>query len=265
MAKGKKTSKTNVPALPDQAGSDVASTTDVAAFFGQVGPGKAKERVPAPASPTPLAAAAPTPRLVFAMDATASRAPTWSAAQQVQAEMFQVMSGKGQVQLCAYGGNRFRASRWAADAQELAGEMAAVSCVAGHTQVHDLLLHLERETGKARVAAACLVTDTLEEKAHELLVTAGRLKMLGVRLFVFHEIGNERASSALRAIAEATGGAYARFNEGHDAAAALRPLLGAVAAFAEGGRRALEAYAKASGSPSVAALARQLQLEGPKS
>ncbi|MEZ7943271.1 MAG: VWA domain-containing protein, partial [Halioglobus sp.] len=63
------------------------------------------------------------PRLLFAVDATASRQPTWNRARQLQQEMFQV-SGKVTalaVQLCYFRGfGEFRASRWLTDSAELA-------------------------------------------------------------------------------------------------------------------------------------------------
>ena len=55
-------------------------------------------------------------RLIFAMDATASRGPTWDRACHIQAEMFKETEALGglEVQLIYYRGYReCRASRWA--------------------------------------------------------------------------------------------------------------------------------------------------------
>jgi len=61
-------------------------------------------------------------RLIFAMDATASRQPTWDRAQHIQARMFEAASGLGglQVQLVFYRGFReCKASAWVSDGAAL--------------------------------------------------------------------------------------------------------------------------------------------------
>ena len=58
------------------------------------------------------------PRLMFAVDATASRQPTWDTACQIQGEMFRATDQVATlaVQLCYYRGfNEFSASRWLND------------------------------------------------------------------------------------------------------------------------------------------------------
>lgn len=61
-------------------------------------------------------------RLVFAMDATASRRPTWDEAQQVQSEMFRAVEGVGglSVQLVFFRGmGECRASGWVKASRDL--------------------------------------------------------------------------------------------------------------------------------------------------
>src|SRR4051812_28280836 len=63
----------------------------------------------------PVTAADPRPRLVFALDATASRQPTWDLACGVQGEMFATAAEVGGlcVQLVYFRGfDECRASRW---------------------------------------------------------------------------------------------------------------------------------------------------------
>ena len=211
---------------------------------------------------SPISQAPRTPRVIFAMDATASRAPTWSRAQKVQAEMFRAMEGKGEVQLASYGGGAFRASAWASDARELLAAMQSVHCVAGMTQISDTLAHVARENRKQRISAAVFVGDTVEENAEALIDQARRLGTLGIPVFVFHEVGSERAEPAMRSIAAVSGGAYARFQDG-DPLGDLQPLLGAVAAFADGGRAALLTYGERSGNEAVKAIGHQLKLGKP--
>jgi hypothetical protein len=60
-----------------------------------------------------------------------------------------------------------------------------------------------------------------------------------VPVFLFQEGGDARAERAFREIARLTKGAYCRFDAG--SARQLRELLSAVAVYAAGGRKALEA------------------------
>jgi hypothetical protein len=75
-------------------------------------------------------------RLIFAMDATASREPTWDHACRIQGEMFTATAALGglAVQLLYYRGfSECKASKWLTSAPELLGAMRAVSCVGGET------------------------------------------------------------------------------------------------------------------------------------
>ena len=67
----------------------------------------------------PVAVAGSRGRLIFAMDATASRGPTWAQAMAIQADMFRAAAGVGglDVQLAYYRGLlEFGASPWMVDA-----------------------------------------------------------------------------------------------------------------------------------------------------
>lgn len=197
-------------------------------------------------------------RLIFAMDATASRDPTWDRACQLQGEMFEATAALGglEVQLVFYGGfNMCKASRWLATAPELHRAMRAVSCVGGQTQIARVLAHAIKMAQSGRVNALVFVGDAMEEPLDEILGLAGELALLGVPAFVFHEGGDAVAGRAFKEIARVTRGAYCPF----DAASAeqLRALLGAVAAFAAGGRRALADYGKRAGGAALL-LTRQL-------
>src|ERR1700684_2473192 len=73
-------------------------------------------------------------RLIFALDATASREPTWDRACRLQGEMFEATSSLGglEVQLVYYRGfDECKASRWLTTAPELHRAMRAVFCVGG--------------------------------------------------------------------------------------------------------------------------------------
>jgi hypothetical protein len=187
-------------------------------------------------------------RLIFALDATASREATWDHACRLQGEMFEAAAALGglDVQLVFYRGfHECKASRWLGAATDLHRAMRRVSCVGGETQIARVFGHALREARVEKVNALVFVGDAMEEKLDELSRLAGELGLLGVPIFVFHEGGDETAGTAFRQIARLSGGAYCTF----DAASAqqLRQLLGAVAAYAAGGRAALTAYGNRAG------------------
>ena len=179
-------------------------------------------------------------RLIFALDATMSRQPTWDTACQLQADMFKEAAAIGglDVQLVYYRGlTECRASPWVSQAERLAELMGRIDCRGGHTQMRKILAHARRETEANKVQALVFVGDAMEEAIDDLCASAGELGLLGVPAFMFQEGGDAIAERAFREIARLTGGAYCRFDPG--AAHQLRELLRAVAAFAAGGMRAL--------------------------
>ena len=187
-------------------------------------------------------------RLIFAMDATASREPTWDRASHIQAEMFQETAALGglDVQLVFYRGFlEFRASAWMSDSATLLKRMTAVSCLAGQTQIARILQHALEETQQHKVNAVVFVGDCMEEDVDQLGQLAGQLGLRGVPVFVFHEGSDVVAGQAFQQIAHISGGAYCRFDA--HSAQQLRDLLSAVAVFAAGGRSALEDFGQRRG------------------
>ena len=187
-------------------------------------------------------------RLIFAMDATASREPTWDQACQIHGEMFNETATLGglEVQLVFYRGfGECRASKWAPNAKALLRLMTGVRCRGGQTQIAKVLDHAKREADKGKVNALVFVGDALEEDIDRVCHKAGELGLLGVPMFLFHEGGDPIAERGFRELARLTSGAYCRF----DAASAhqLRDLLSAVAVYAAGGRRALIEYGQSKG------------------
>ena len=181
-------------------------------------------------------------RLVFALDATMSRQPTWDLACSLQAEMFDAAARAGglSVQLVYFRGvSETRASKWVADARRLGAMMERIDCRGGRTQIRRVLSHTAAEAAERPVAAMVYVGDCMEEDVDDLCARAGELALRGVRAFMFHEGGDPAAARAFREIARVTGGVYLPFDA--RAAAELKALLGAVATYAAGGRKALEA------------------------
>ncbi len=197
---------------------------------------------------TPAKRTATRGRLLFAMDATASREPTWDRACRIQSEMFTEAARVGglSVQLCHYGGFMgFEATPWLTSSAALLRHMSAVRCAAGMTQVERVLRHARSEAERARVNAVVFVGDCMEEDVDRLCAAAGPLRLLTVPVFVFHEGHDHVAERAFREIATLTGGAYCRFDA--SSAAELRDLLRAVAVYAAGGREALEDFGRREG------------------
>jgi hypothetical protein len=179
-------------------------------------------------------------RLIFALDATMSRQPTWDAACQLQAEMFREAAAIGglEVQLVYYRGfDECRASGWVTDGARLARLMTGIDCRGGRTQIGKILAHARRETEKAKAQVLVFVGDAMEEDIDALAAAAGELGLRGVPAFVFQEGDDPLVEQAFREIARLTHGAYCRFDVG--AAHELRELLRAAAAYAAGGMRAL--------------------------
>lgn len=187
-------------------------------------------------------------RLMFAMDATASREPSWDRACQLQGEMFEQTAALGglDVSLVYYRGFReCQASPWVANSAELLRRMTAVRCHAGQTQLGRVLSHCQKQTRQEKVNALVFVGDSFEEDIDDVAHRAGELGLLGVPVFVFHEGADPVAKLAFQTVARLTGGAYCPFDA--SSAQQLRDLLSAVAVFAAGGRAALENFSRGRG------------------
>jgi len=228
-------------------GTSASSGSDVQAFLDKV------------SSLTPHTKNKSRGRLIFAMDATMSRQPTWDLALGTQADMFREVKSIGglDVQLVYFRGFReCAASKWVDDPETLADLMTGVQCRGGHTQIRKVLLHARRETEKERVGAMVYVGDCMEENLDDLAEQAGVLGLLGVRGFLLKEGGDHKAETAFRELARLTHGAYCRFDAG--SANQLRDLLSAVAVYAAGGHKALVDLSRSKGE-SVKALLEQLE------
>jgi hypothetical protein len=228
-----------------------------------------KDKAPAPASSrpeidaflekvkslAPSASAGARGRLIFALDATMSRQPTWDTACALQADMFKEAARVGglDIQLVYFRGlNECRASSWVASGEKLAALMGRISCMGGHTQIGRVLTHARDEHKRQRVQALVFVGDAMEEQLDHLCASAGELALLGIPAFMFQEGHDPVAENAYREIARLSGGAYSRFDSG--AAHQLRELLRAVAAYAAGGRKALAALTGSSARALLAQL-----------
>lgn len=212
------------------------------------------------AAKMPAASAMRRGRLIFAFDATMSRQATWDLARNVQGRMFETAAAHGglDVQLVFYRGfHECKASRFVGAGQSLAGLMSTISVEAGRTQIAKVLRHARDEARRAPVDALVFVGDAMEEELDVVAGHAGELGLQGTKCFMFQEGRDRTVSEAFRKIAVLTGGAYATF----DLAAPdrLAGLLSAAAAYAAGGRRALELEAKLRGTRAADLLLEQLR------
>jgi hypothetical protein len=212
-----------------------SAAEDIAAFV-------AKARAMSPHAPQARG------RLIFALDATMSRQPTWDMACALQADMFREAATVGSldIRLVYYRGlNECRASTWVSDTAHLGRLMSGIACQGGNTQIGKVLTEARREAIASGVRAMVFVGDAMEESVDDLCAKAGELGLLKVPIFMFQEGHDSTAEQAFREIARLTGGAWCRFDPG--AAAQLRDLLRAAAAYAAGGREALLRLSKTAG------------------
>ena len=234
--------------FPKRSKALAEGASDVEAFI------DAAQRLPAPSTGNGRA------RLIFALDATMSRQPTWQLATELQGRMFEVTQTLGglHVQLVYFRGFReCRASPFVGGGAGLAAFMRKIRVEGGRTQIGRVLAHAVEEARRTPVGALVFVGDALEERADELSHRAGELALLGTKAFLFQEGRDRAAAAGFREIARLTGGAYAQFDAG--APDVLAALLSAAAAYAAGGRGAVERIARQTQDAEARRLLAQLR------
>ena len=188
-------------------------------------------------------------RLIFGLDATMSRQPTWDLAQGLQARMFEIAAHSGglDVQLVYFRGfSECRASRFVSEGRGLAELMSGIAVRAGATQIAKVLALARDEAARAKVGALVFIGDAMEENPDRLAALSGELALRGVKAFMFQEGDDVAARRVFSEIARLTGGAYGAFDA--SAPERLGALLRAAAAYAAGGDAALERLALADGT-----------------
>jgi hypothetical protein len=191
-------------------------------------------------------------RLIFALDATMSRQPTWDTACRLQAEMFREATAAGglDIQLVYYRSlAECKSSPWIGEPKRLGALMSKIDCRGGHTQIAKILAHARRENDSAKVGALVFIGDAMEESLDDLCAGAGGLGLRNVPAFMFQEGYDPVCEQAFREIARLTRGAYCRFAPG--AAHELGELLRAAAAYAAGGKKALAALKQRQSAAAV--------------
>src|SRR6202790_4801115 len=139
-----------------------SASEDIAAFV-------AKARATSPH------AAAARGSLVFALDATMSRQPTWDMACALQADMFREAAPLGSldIRLVYYRGlNECRATGGISDSAQLAKLMGKIDCRGGNTQIGKVLSEGRREAVGSGVRGVRFPGDAIEESVDDLCVKA---------------------------------------------------------------------------------------------
>jgi len=179
-----------------------------------------------------------TPRMIFAMDATGSREPTWEMASKLHREMGAVL-GDLTLQLVFFRGAECKASGWVTGGQRLAELMNKVRCSSGYTQIGRVLRRAIEAGCEHAIRALVYVGDCCEEDGEELFALAEQLKRQRIPIFLFHEGYDSIAEPIFRGLAKITGGIYASFDAG--SAEQLRKLLTGAAEYAAGKHQSIGA------------------------
>lgn len=180
----------------------------------------------------------PRARLIFGLDATASRQATWDAAVEEQAKMFEAAAPIGvlSVQMVFYRGDQCAHTGWVGSGAELARSMRKIDCRAGYTQISRLLNHVVEETKKSPVDQVIFIGDATERENDPPDALAGvafELGRLKCPVNMFLEGNDPTARAAFRMIALRTGGKFHQFGAGTpQAVAALSAKLADVARLA---------------------------------
>lgn len=237
---------TSLAVRPGTGLAKAGGTGKTGAFLAAVRAAKAAPPVvvrPGHADPALVAAAlAPKerrPRLVFAIDATASREPAWRAARETTDALFGALPGRLDVALAVHGGSRVHTfTAFTAEPARLRDTAAGVVCQAGATRFVDVLAR-SRDAGGVRVVV--YIGDVFEEDADEAAAVADSLRLRGCRVVVLHDRDQAPAhgsgAEVFHDVARRTGGAVLPFDA--RSKAKLREILEAAATLAVGGVKLL--------------------------
>ncbi len=200
------------------------------------------------------------PRLVFAIDATASREPAWQAARSTTDALFDALPGQLDVALAVHGGSELHTfTAFTSQPAQLRDTAARIACRAGGTQLVEVLAR-SRDAGDVRVVV--YIGDVFEENADEAAAVADTLRLRGCRVVILHDRGQvpayDPSVEVFQDIARRTGGAVLPFDA--RSKGKLREILEAVATLAVGGVKLLQERRKVL--PSAALLLQHLSGKG---
>jgi hypothetical protein len=187
------------------------------------------------------------PRLLFAMDATASREHAWTVAKEITEAMFNAIPGELSIALAYHGGGVIRdISEFTTDRNKFARTIRSVNCLAGLTAVNPIL---EKAIEIHQLRVLIYVGDFYEENIDLARESASALAVKGVRCFFFHDkalpdsdftskSALDRAEIDFRALAKITKGAVFPFDA--NSPEVVASILGAIAYYSARGLEALK-------------------------
>jgi hypothetical protein len=178
------------------------------------------------------------PRLIFAVDATASREPAWVAARQVTDALVKALPGQLDVALAVHGGSRVHIfTEFTNEPAALRDRAAGVVCEAGLTR---LLPILSVSLKQPAVRVVVYIGDVFEENVAKGRQLTDAMGKQGIRLIVLHDTADpaaRRDAELFWDLAKRTGGCVMPFDA--SSSGRLRDLLSAVAVYAVGGEKLL--------------------------
>src|SRR3984885_3622226 len=191
------------------------------------------------------------PRLIFAVDATASREPAWTAARKVTDALVKALPGELDVALAGHGGSRVHTfTAFTNSAATLRDRAAGVACEAGMTRLLPILSTSLRQPG---VRVVVYIGDVFEESLNHGRRLADAMGVQDTKLIVLHDTadpGARRDAEVFWDLAKRTGGCVLPFNTA--ASGRLRDILSAVAVYAVGGEKLLrERRHELAGAPAL--------------
>ena len=181
-------------------------------------------------------------RLIFALDATASREPTWHVARTMHQALFDVATEDATfaLQLCYFRGlMQFEATPWMSKPGPLLDALNAVYCQGGATQIELVLRHALGEfEGSSSIKAIVYIGDACEENPDTLNALAVQCRLAKRPLLLFQEGSDATASRCFASMAALSGGAHVQLDDA--SRDRLRELLKSAVRFVLGGRKALQ-------------------------
>jgi hypothetical protein len=140
----------------------------------------------------------PRPRLVFAVDATASREPAWEAARQATDALVKALPGELDVALAVHGGSRVHTfTAFTGEVGMLRDRAAGVTCQAGLTR---LLPIMSAALSRPAVRVLVYIGDVFEENLVEGRSLADDMGAKGLKLIVLHDTADRSARPGRRGV-----------------------------------------------------------------
>ena len=183
------------------------------------------------------------PRLLLAIDETASRQSAWDAARALTDTLFSAIPNALDVGLAVHGGSLVHTfTDFLSDASKFRDKAAQVHCSAGMTCLVPIL---EKVRDFPRVKVVIYIGDVFEEDENRLYEAAAALRLRGTRVIILQDMTDElngRSANVFGKLADITQGALLPFDP--SCLKRLKELLEAIAVLASGGIKLLETKRK---------------------